>query len=506
VKPPDTQTRALTWLAWTALGVSLLIMVAASIVRSSWMYPPVVMPSAGPPWDLTSVHVSAKVATTVLWVAAFLGAVGVVAGLAAVQRGARLNLRVLLITAAVTVIALTVLLPAGSTDAFDYATYGRLVTLGHSPYVTTPNYLRKLHNTYARSVPTTWDKYVSVYGPLATIEQFLAAKLGGFSAARIAFWLKLWNSIAFGIIAFTIDRLLRRDPARRLRGHLLWTINPLLLWDLVAAGHVDVIGAALGMLGLVVLGEQLAGSGSRPAMWRVLAAGALIGAAADIKINYALFGLGLAWALRRAPLAAAAAAGAAVVVLVPGYVWFGSPAAQALVDRRNGSSADTFYRFFLIDPHWGKHLAVIAGVVVVAVAVLVLLRMPPGAASRPAIRPAIALSAAWLFSWPYQLPWYDAMLVCLLVLYPATRLDWLVIARLLAGTWPNIPGNPYAPPGVVGVTHHIFVVTVAPLILLLAAIGLIALCVSGRWNLREPGEPPGAAPPETAGLVPSAAG
>jgi hypothetical protein len=500
VRPRADWTRVLTWLAVTGIGSSILIMIAASVVRSSWMYPPVVMPALGPPWDLQSAGVSAGVATVALWLATVLGAVGVAAGLAAVHRGARFSLRALLITAALAVAVLTVLLPAGSTDAFDYASYGRIVTLGHSPYVMAPAQLRLVHNTFTESVPTTWQRYVSVYGPLATAEQFLAAKLGGISAARVVFWLKLWNSIAFGIVAFVIDRLLRRDPAQRLRAHLLWTVNPLLLWDLVAAGHVDLLAAAAGMLGLVVLGEHSAAS--RPPMLRVLAAGALIGVAADIKINYVLFGLALAWALRRAPVAQAAAAAAALVVLVPGYVWFGPPAAKALADRRNGSSADNFYQFFLTGPNWRSHLAVIAVVLVVAIAVLALRRLPAGAQARPAIRPALALSAAWLFFWPYQLPWYDAMIICVLVFYPASRLDWLVMARLAAGTLPNIPGNPHAPPGMVGTLHHAFVVTFAPLVLLFAAIGLVVLCLSGRWKLREFSERPGALRPETAGRVP----
>ncbi len=505
VWPRADRTRVLTRLTVACIGSSILIMIAASVVRSDWMYPPVVMPAMGPPWVVQSVHVSAAVVTTALWVATLLGAAGVAAGLAAVQRGARFSIRALLITAALAVAALTVLLPAGSTDAFDYASYGRIVTLGHSPYVMTPYELRQIHNTFAESVPTTWQHSVSVYGPLATVENFLAAKLGGISAARIVFWLKLWDSIAFGIVAFVIDRVLRCDPARRLRAHLLWTINPLLLWDLVAAGHVDVLAAGAGMLGLLALGEHSAAS--RPPLLRVLAAGALIGAAAEIKINYALFGLGLAWALRRTPLALAQAAAAALVVLLPGYLWFGPPAVRALTDRRNIASADNFYRFFLLDPHWRKNLAVIAAVLVVAMAVLALRRFPAGAQTRPAIRPALALSAAWLFFWPYQLPWYDAMIICLLVFYPATRLDWLVIGRLTASTLPNIPGNPRAPaPAAVATAHHVFVVTLAPLVLLAAAVGLVALCVSGRWKLREPGEPPGTSPPETAGLVPTAAG
>jgi 4-amino-4-deoxy-L-arabinose transferase-like glycosyltransferase len=164
----------------------------------------------------------------------------------------------------------------------------------------TPSYLRLAHNAFARSVPGAWDHSPSIYGPLATIVQFLAARLGGASAARIVFWLKLWAAGAFILVTVVIDRLLRADPARRLRAHLLWTINPLLLWDLVAAGHLDVLAAAAGLLGLLVLGEE-AGPARRPRLLRALAAGALIGIAADVKINYLLFGLGVAWALRRAP-------------------------------------------------------------------------------------------------------------------------------------------------------------------------------------------------------------
>ena len=127
-----------------------------------------------------------------------------------------------------------------------------------------------------------------------------------------------------------------------------------------------------------------------------------------------------------------------------------------------------------------------------------------------AIRPTIALSAAWLFLWPYQLPWYEAMIICLLVFYPATRLDWLVIALVTAGTIPNIPGAPHTHRGTVEPIRHVFVLTIAPLTLLVCAIGLVALCVSGRWvsgrwKLREPGPAPSAASPETAGLVPTAA-
>ena len=143
------RTRVLARLTFPCIIGSIVIMIAASLLRNDWMSPPVVMPSLGPPWVLQSVHVSAGVATSVLWLATILGAFGVFAGLAAVRRGASLNLRALLITGALAVVVLTVLLPVGSTDVFDYASYGRIVVLGHSPYVMTPYDLTLVKNQFS---------------------------------------------------------------------------------------------------------------------------------------------------------------------------------------------------------------------------------------------------------------------------------------------------------------------------------------------------------------------
>jgi hypothetical protein len=506
---PDTsgpgtagRARGLTLVAAAGIGVALLIMIAASLVRGAWMLPPVPMPAVGPPWELPIRHVSADLVTYGLWLAALLGTGGVAAGLLAIHRGARPSARILLVAGLVTVAVLTVLPPVGSTDALDYATYGRLLDLGHSPYVTTPLYLRHLPNAFAHSVPRIWSHYVSVYGPLATLEQFLAAKLGGASAARITFWLKLWDSAAFAVVALVLDRLLRRKPAQRLRAHLLWTVNPLLLWGLVAAGHLDVLAVMAGLLGLLVLGEQH--TAARPGLGRVAAAGVLLGVAADIKINYVLFGLAAAWALRRSLPALALAGAAALAVLVPSYAYFGTPAVRALLSRRNESSADNFYRVIL--PHsWHHDFGIIATVVVVAVAILALRRLPPGAAARPAIRPAVAICAAWLFLWPYQLPWYDAMIICVLVLFPASWLDWLVLARLAAGTIANMPGNPYLKHShLLVVADHFAVRVMAPVVMLTAALALVALCLAGRWKVRDPAGPGSAAAGDAGELAPAA--
>ena len=376
------RARVLTWLATVGIGSSILIMVALSLLRDGWQHPPIVLPALGPPWDLPTTHVSLGTASVALWIAVAAGTGGVIAGLAAIGHGARPSPRWLLIIAAIVVAVLTVLPPTGSTDAFDYAAYGRIVVLGHSPYLMTPYHLRRVHDALAGSVPVSWQHMVSVYGPLATVEQFLAAKLGGVSAARITFWLKLWNSVAFAVVALVADRLLRADPARLLRAHLLWTLNPLLLWDVIAAGHLDVLAAAAGLLGLLVLRWQP--EDQQPSLPRALASGALIGVAADIKANYALFALGVIWALRRRPTSLAAAACAALAVAVPGYAWFGVAAVRAVASRRNQASAGSFYDVLPVPP---SYLALIAAALVIAVALLALRRMPAGIPDLPAVRP-----------------------------------------------------------------------------------------------------------------------
>jgi hypothetical protein len=482
---PDRLGRGLAWSALGGIGGSLLIMIAAAAVRNSWEHPWIRIPPGGFPWALAA-RVPLPAVTYGMWAAVILGAGGVAAGLAALGRGAVPPARVLLATGLVAAAALTVLPAAGSTDALDYAAYGRIVALGHSPYVMTPNQLRKTGDPVGQAIPHEWRKHVAVYGPVASAEQWAAAKLGSTSAARIDFWLKLWGALAFGAVALALDRLLRSDPARRARAHLLWTANPLLLWVLVAAGHVDVMAAAAGLLGLAVMrGREPDGE---PGALRGLAAGLLVGIAADIKISYVLFGLGLAWAARRSLAAWMAAAAGAALVLFPSYAWFGPPAVKALLSREAAASVDNYYQVF-VGSHGNAipHQLLLAGLLFGVVALLLMWRLPDGIPALPAVRPALAISLAWLFFWPYQLPWYDAMVLCLLALYPASRLDWLVLLRLAAATFALMPGNAGFP-----AEHLLAGITaanlywVAPACLLAASVGLVWLVLSQRWRLDQP--------------------
>ena len=246
-------TRALTWASGIGIGTAILIMIVVSAVRHSAAVPLMPWPPGFPPLEISGRLAAAMLVYLALWAAALLGGGGVIAGLAALARGARFPARLLLAAAFVAVAAFTVLPPAGSTDTLSYASYGRIAVIGHDPYLMTPNQLRLTGDPIGQLANQVWKHQGSLYGPLATIEQKAAADLGGTSAARIVFWLKLWNAIVFCAIALGLDRMLRSDPARRARAHLLWSLNPLLLWSLIAGGHLDVLAAGASILALTLV-------------------------------------------------------------------------------------------------------------------------------------------------------------------------------------------------------------------------------------------------------------
>ena len=281
------------------------------------------------------------------------------------------------------------------------------------------------------------------------------AAAGGIGIAVVIMLLVSAAGPGKALVAVALDRLLRSRPGRRVRAHLLWSLNPLLLWALVAGGHVDALAVAAGFLALALLvppgwPERPASTGgwpggtARPRPLAALAAGGLLGAAADIKITYALFALAAAWALRKTPRSLALMACAAAAVLVPSYLWFGPPALKVLIQRDATATSDNMYRLWYHvfgDGHL-PGLTILAVLLLAGLAILLLRRLPDGFPGLPAVQPALAFAVAWLLVWPYQRPWYDAMAFCLLALYPAIRLDWPMLIRLAAAVIYYLPGVP----------------------------------------------------------------
>jgi hypothetical protein len=269
------------------------------------------------------------------------------------------------------------------------------------------------------------------------------------------------------------------------------------------------MAAGAGLVGLLLLrprpGERV------PGLAFALLAGLLLGAAADIKIPYIIFAAAAAWTLRRHRKPLLALAGSVTMVLVPSYLWFGPPAIQAVLARTSKVTADNFYQLFSRPSGFlFAHLFWFAVAGVLLLAVLLVWRLPSAPAPTadlpasippiPPLRLAMALSCAWLFVWPYQLPWYDAMIICLLVFYPATQLDWIVLTRLAAGTVALIPGNPNLHAGrlVDGLSQDIITFW-APATLLASVAAVVAVVVTGRLRARRTDNP--ASPASTASTI-----
>jgi hypothetical protein len=490
-------TRLIGALAAVAIAASILIIITISAAGPN-VSVPVMLRAAGPPW-WHALHLTATLVTMALWVALVLGCAGVIAGLVAVARGARPPVRAIMAAAFLALAVVTLLPPAGSTDAISYAANGRMAVIGHSPYVMTPLQLRRSGDPIGQQIPfseipSTWTTTVSVYGPVATGAEWVAAELGGSSLARITFWLKLEEALAFGAVIVALDRMLRADPAQRLRAHLLWSVNPLLLWEIVASGHIDGLAALFGLLGVAALRAR----GGKITLRDAALAGLLIGVATGIKVEYALFGLAVAWActahFRRSVKPLAAAAVGFAVAVVPAYLAAGTPAIKILITRSPGITWDTMYQLFW-RPVLGytqfsvtsvpPHLELVAYLLFAAVAVLAVARFPDRVPDLPAVTPALALSVAWLFVTAFQRPWYDVMAISLLALYSASRLDWVVLIRLLAGATVYVQAvqSPFEPHWLADITQFDGA-WLTPGVRLLTTVALVWLCLSGRWGWR----------------------
>jgi hypothetical protein len=480
---------AASWLgrgALAAIYLSLALIVAVGLQGRSAAVPALGAAGGWPPYFHNAAIV--PVWTTLeVWTAVVAGGLGLASGLMAVRRGWRPRPRLLVIGSVIAVAALTVLPPIGSTDMIDYAIYGRITVLGHSPYVMTPAQLKLSGDPVGALAPPPWKYDPSVYGPLGTATEWAASELAGTSAALTVFWLKVWNALAFLAVALALDRMFRRDAAGRARAHLLWSVNPLMLFAVVAGGHIDGLGAALGLFALITVRRVNLGRG--------LLAGVLIGAAIAIKAPFAIFAVGLGWAARRSPPTLAAIGAGAAAVLVPSYLLAGPKAVSAVAGRATGRS-DLYQPWQLLNRlsswhHPGGALNVVALLSSAVLAVVLLRRMPPGPATLASVRPALALSLGWLIFSPQQRPWFDAMIFPLLALMPATRLDWIAVARLTAATLAEVPGVTfyvYLKPAWLSAAAKVIDLWIVPGMLVGALIALLWLCVTNRWT---PGSEPG---------------
>ncbi|MGI8334014.1 hypothetical protein ACRYCC_29025 [Actinomadura scrupuli] len=427
--------------AFALAGISVSVVLMTLV--GSWR-PPAAVPALDRPGLLPRLPWAPSTdlaVTLLLWAAMIIGTAGMAAGLAAVRGGWRVPAAGLLLGGGVAVAVLTIAPPMGSTDPMDYAAYGRMAALGHNPHVLTPGEFRATGDPVGALAPREWEDLPSVYGPLATAAQWAAAELGGGSAAWTVLWLKIWNAAAFLSVSVALARLAGPDPARRIRVHLLWTLNPLMLWALIGGAHVDGPAAALAVAGLCLLGRAAGRRASRPgAVLRSGAAGLLLGAAAAVKAPYALAGAGMVWAVRTSRWAVAALLAGAAAALATAYLLTGPEAIMAVVRRGRMPSWNTPWQLLVPvlggpPPGWLLSWGPLAAAFAVA---LVLLRGLPSGSGR--LRPSLAICLAWVLTTPVYYPWYEALVFPLIALAPASRLDWPHLGRALVATGGCLPG------------------------------------------------------------------
>ncbi|MBC3841231.1 hypothetical protein GXW82_15765 [Streptacidiphilus sp. 4-A2] len=355
--------------------------------------------------------------------------IGLLGLLRAAARGWRPPTRRLLGAGAVGALLLCLVTPVGSADVASYAAYGRIAALGGSPYLTAP---ADLGGGYARLVSSSWQHTPSVYGPLATWVQQLAATIGG-DRPMLTIWLLMLANAAVYLLT---GLLLVRIAPDRTRAALLWAANPLLLGQLVGGGHLDTYMALFAACAVYVALRARH-------LWHEVLIGVLLGLTCGVKISAGLLAVGLSWPLLRARdwRRLGVRVPAAVLTLVALYAPVGLGALDPLSDASQMVSVPSLWQLVRWAGHSFPGPAVTAELTSVTWPLLMLLfawlihreftRRHAGSAP-PVLVAAFALALGWLLAAPWCMPWYAALAWPLAALLPRARTDVCLLLLTLA--------------------------------------------------------------------------
>jgi hypothetical protein len=372
---------------------------------------------------------------------------------------------------------LTLLPPAGSEDLLSYLAYGQEAADGVNPYTHGPESTGVVQDAITSAVEPPWQKTPSVYGPVFTRLSAAVAHLAhgdGHIAATLTRLVLLAAFVGTGLV---LSRLARSEAARR-RAVVLWSANPLMLSALVAGAHVDVLLTAAVVCAVALVGRS------------PLAAGALAGLAATVKLTGVIVLPGLLWAVRARRRGVLAVVLGAVAVALP---WYAATPDVLHQVRRVGQYATPAAPWqavrTLLQPVLGVVGArtitpLLAGAVGLALIALLFRRGLPAATGPGPVRRAAAVTATfsvgWLLTAPYVLPWYDALAWATLALVGASVLDRVMVLHTTALTYALLPGREIPlPPAVEGASQVLHSV-VSPIVL------VVLLVVVVRTALRRP--------------------
>jgi hypothetical protein len=277
------------------------------------------------------------------------------------------------------------------------------------------------------------------------------------------------------------------------------------------------------------MSPDLAGRPLTHPLARAALAGVLVGLGFAVKVTIALTGLGLAialgygWWRRRGPWRELwprlAALGAGFAVTAGAALAIGGSALLRQTSQASDMvSIGSPWRVIRSAIHLAVTGSAATGIVkagAVALAVLLALLLirglaGPGAGHQPGApvdtsryaTVAFALALAWLFAWPYVLPWYDALgwaLLPLAIGATVEGLGWLLLARTTALGFGYLPARQTdaALPSGLGWLQPVVRHGITPAVLAIATVWLVVLMVrSGRMGRQDSPGTGGAADPK----------
>lgn len=193
-----------------------------------------------------------------------------------------------------------------SRDIYSYIAQGSLTHLGINPFTNGPDVLAYFGSSRVlQAVSPPWRTTVSPYGPVFL---WLISKIVGAIGSRQVLGVIALRSVelaGIALVAYFLPRLASASGADENKAIWLGALSPLLMFELISAGHNDAL-----MLGLLVAGVALAKE-DRPALGIVFCA---LGATIKVPALAGIVFIAVAWArqqpTRRMQLKVAAAASA----------------------------------------------------------------------------------------------------------------------------------------------------------------------------------------------------
>jgi hypothetical protein len=440
------------WMSDARVGLTLIITSVLVTVGVAFAGPSVVTLVLGPrnsllpPWYLpaSGLALGEWVVVPLLWTMLAAGSIGLWICWQAVNAGWRPHNRRLFALGAIMSTLSCLVPPLTSADVLMYAAYGRLQVLGMNPYDITPaEIFRQAYDPVLRWTERPWQDTPSVYGPIASFSQYLAAVLGGDNMHNIVFWLQMFSLIPFLIIGAIVVKLAHSDPKLQTRAVLFTVMNPLMIWGVLVGAHNEPLSLVFAIAGLWFFRKS------------PFVAGIGIGLAGAVKVSLIFYGIAMVWGYRRDwRKLLQLGAGAAIPLVLAYGLWM--PNALFAFQRNVGYVSPGNWGLWLLwvigpvlgDPAARQVITNLGWLGMVVIGWMLSRVMPwrlvPGNPQDEdprldpltiTVRTIVVLSAAWLITAPWSFSWYDLIVWAPLGLLWASRLDVIMLWR---GAWLSV--------------------------------------------------------------------